>query len=80
MIEERLKTIILRVLRLDDFTFQDDTKAFQVPGWDSLSHMVIIAAVEKEYGIRLRNVEIIKMKSVGDLQALIDSKLHKGSG
>lgn len=80
MIEERLKTIILRVLRLDDFTFQDDTKAFQVPGWDSLSHMVIIAAVEKEYGIRLRNVEIIKMKSVGDLQALIDLKLRKGSG
>lgn len=80
MIEERLKTIILRALRLDDFTFHDDTKAFQVPGWDSLSHMVIIAAVEKEYGIRLRNVEIIKMKSVGDLQALINSKLHKGSG
>jgi len=79
MIEERLKAIILRVLRLDDFTFNDDTKAFQVPGWDSLSHMMIITAVEKEYCIRLRNVEIIKMKSVGDLQALIDSKPHKRS-
>jgi acyl carrier protein len=41
--------------------------------------MTIITAVEKEYGIRLRNVEIIRLKSVGDLQVLIDAKLHKGS-
>jgi acyl carrier protein len=79
MIEERLKAIILRELHLKDFTFNDDTKAFQVPGWDSLSHMRIITAVEGEYGIRLRNVEIIKLKSVGDLQILIDSKISKGN-
>lgn len=74
MITERLASTILKVLNLKTFEFKDDTKAFEVPGWDSLSHMQIIAAVEQEYGIRLRNLEIIKLKSVGDLQILIDSK------
>lgn len=74
MITERLTSTILKVLNLKTFEFKDDTKAFEVPGWDSLSHMQIIAAVEQEYGIRLRNLEIIKLKSVGDLQILIDSK------
>ena len=74
MITERLTSTILRVLNLKAFEFKSDTKAFEVPGWDSLSHMQIISAVEQEYGIRFRNVEIIKLKSVGDLQILIDSK------
>lgn len=77
MISEQLKTIILRELRLKDFSLSDDTKAFQVPGWDSLSHMKIISAVEKSFSIRFRNVEIIRLKSVGDLQTLIDAKLQR---
>jgi Acyl carrier protein len=77
LISEQLKTIILRELRLKDFSLSDDTKAFQVPGWDSLSHMKIISAVEKSFSIRFRNVEIIRLKSVGDLQTLIDAKLQR---
>ena len=75
MVTDRLKKIILDVLKLDEFDFQDNTTADQVPGWDSLSHLNVITAVEKEYSIRFKAYELLKLKDVGDLQDVINSKL-----
>jgi len=74
MISEKLKSVILKELKLDEFDIRDDTTADQVPGWDSLSHLSIIIAIERNYGIRFKGYEILKCKNVGDLQRLIDSK------
>ena len=77
MISERLKKIILTQLKLDQFELTDATIAPQVPGWDSLSHLGILSAIEKDYGIRFKTLEIIRFKNVGDLQAAIDKKTAK---
>jgi len=74
MISDRLKQVILRELDLEDWDMQDYTTADTVPGWDSLSHARIITAIEESYGIRFRTLEIIRVKNVGELQALVDSK------
>ncbi len=76
MISERLKKVILGELKLDDFNLQESTTANLVPGWDSLRHVAILVAVEKEYGIRFRSLEVIRLKNVGELQALVDRKYH----
>ncbi len=75
MISARLKRVILSELELDDFPLEDTTTAPQVPGWDSLSHVRVIAAVEQEFGVRFRGLEVLRLRSVGDLQSLIDRKL-----
>lgn len=74
MISERLKKVILKELDLDDFDIQDDTLASQVPGWDSLSHVNVIVAIEKEFKIRFKTSEILKFKNVGEMQQSVDSK------
>jgi len=74
MISERLKKIILTTLKLKDFNLQDETHAYQVPGWDSLSHITILTAIEKEYGVRFKTVEILSLKNLGDLQTLVNRK------
>lgn len=74
MISARLKSVILKTLNLDDFPFQDTTVASEVPGWDSLSHVKVILAVEKEYGLRFKTVELLRLKNVGDLQALVSAR------
>ena len=76
VISERLKKTILAELQLDDFPLQDETIAPEIPGWDSLRHVQILAAVEKEYGIRFRTLEVIKLKNIGELQQLVDRKLQ----
>jgi acyl carrier protein len=69
-----LKGVILTELKLDDAELRDETVASEVPGWDSLSHVRILSAVEKEFGIQIRALEVIRLKNVGDLQRLVDSK------
>jgi len=78
MISERLKTVILRELELDAWDLQEDTTAPQVPGWDSLSHARIISAIEREFGIRFRTAEIIRLATVGQLNALVEKKTARG--
>jgi acyl carrier protein len=75
MISDRLKKIVLKELDLDDFDFKDITTADMVPGWDSLTHIQIIVAVEKNYKIKFKGIEILKIKNMGELQSLIDTKL-----
>ena len=75
MISDRLKKIVLHELDLEDFDFHDNTVANMVPGWDSLTHIQIIVAVEKNYKIKFKGIEILKIQNMGELQSLIDSKL-----
>jgi acyl carrier protein len=77
LISERLKGVILRELKLETAELRDDTVASEVPGWDSLSHVRILTAVEKEFGIQIRALEVIRLKNVGDLQALVERKMAK---
>lgn len=74
MISDRLKRTILSELDLDEFDLRDETVAGEVPGWDSLSHARVISAVETEYGARFKGLQLLKLRNVGDLQALVDQK------
>jgi len=77
MISDRLKRTILSELDLDEFDIRDEMLAGEVPGWDSLSHARIISAVETEYGTRFKTLELLKLRNVGDLQALVDHRTTK---
>jgi len=79
MISARLKKIILNELNLNDFDFKDETTANQVPGWDSFNHINVILAVEKDYDIHFKGLEILRVKNIGELQKLIDTKLSESN-
>lgn len=77
MISDELKAVILGALKLDDWELTESTLASEVPGWDSLSHVNVVLAVEKHFGVRFKNVEVLRLTNVGDLQRLLNSKLAK---
>jgi acyl carrier protein len=77
MISDRFKSVILKELHLDEYEIKDETLANQVPGWDSLNHINVILAIEKEYRVRFKSIEVLKCKNIGDLQKLCDSKVAK---
>ncbi len=76
MISDKLKQIILNELNLKEFDIKDETTANQVPGWDSFNHINVILAVEKEYNVKFKGLEILRVKNIGELQKLVDSKLQ----
>ena len=76
MINQDLKQIILKTLKLPEWDIQENTMATQVPGWDSLNHVNVILAVEKQFHVRFKPIEVLKLKNVGDLQRLLNAKLQ----
>lgn len=57
-----------------EITLTTETTAKDVDGWDSLTNMRLITAIEKHYNIRFGLREILKFKHVGDLCASIQAK------
>jgi acyl carrier protein len=45
----------------------ESTTAASVAGWNSLTHVMLITSVEKSFGIRFDLLEMIEMKSLGDI-------------
>ena len=76
MLTDKLKSIILKELELDEFPIDETTTAPMVPGWDSLRHIRVLCAIEEAYGIRFKTLEVLRLKNVGGLQSLVDDKIE----
>jgi len=61
----------------DDNSLQvfPEMTANDVDGWDSLSHVNLIIAIETNFCIKFTRKELLKQKNVGDLMVDIDRKL-----
>ncbi len=80
---EQLRMHMQEVFRdvFDDehLDLEDGMTAEDIPGWDSLTHINLIIAVEKRFGIKFATAEISSLKeedqNVGTFLGLVASKL-----
>ncbi len=72
---EKVRTILIRVLKHDRFEMVDELTATMVEGWDSLTHMAIITEIEEEFKIQFKLKELNKLRNMGTLLELIQSKV-----
>jgi acyl carrier protein len=68
---ERLSEIMRDVFDLDDLEYRDSLKADDVEGWDSLSHVRFLIALEKEFGFRFNSGEMDSFKNLGEVLDVI---------
>jgi acyl carrier protein len=73
-IHERLTRIFQRVFDEPGMVLHDTMTAADVARWDSLSHINLITAIEKEFKIRFTTQEIMGLPNVGGMEALIKRK------
>ncbi len=59
----------------DTIVVSPDLTADDVVEWDSLSHIRLVLSVEKRFGVRFSASETGKLKNVGELAGLIQTKL-----
>lgn len=72
---EKQTTILREVFNDDSLEVTEQTSANDVDDWDSMTHMQVIAATEKEFGMRFALGELASLKNVGDMAELILKKL-----
>jgi acyl carrier protein len=75
--------IIAKLQSVFDDIFLDPVKltpaltAKEVPEWDSLTHISLLLAVEKAFGIRFRVGEVEGTRNVGEFADLIGRRLQE---
>ena len=74
---DKLNQIIESVLNIKSKTLLEDTCIFNNEGWDSLSHMNLIVAIEEEFNIELTMEEIMVMNTLTKIKEVISNKLNK---
>jgi len=56
-------------------TITSSTTADDIEDWDSLTHMMLISAVEKRFGVKFPLGELPLLQNVGDMADSIEKKL-----
>jgi len=51
--------------------------ANDVENWDSLTHIDLIVAIEKEFRVRFTTAEVSGLKNVGELESLVEKKVGR---
>lgn len=74
-IYNRLNEIFRDVLDNEDLEITADSSANDIEEWDSLSHIQLIVAVEKAFGIKFTSREIMKWNNVGEMVESIVEKI-----
>lgn len=74
---KKVNEIFCDELDNDDIVLKDDTTADDVEEWDSLSHVQLIVAIEKAFGIKFTSNEILSWNNVGELIDSIEKRLKE---
>lgn len=72
---KKLDVIVATAISHHNFVLDNNTKPADVQGWDSLANAMIITAVQNEFGIKLKFVELVSWKTIGQLVDIIENKL-----
>ncbi len=66
--------VFRNILDNDDLTIFESTTAQDVDDWDSLTHIQLVVAVEKNFSIRFNSKEILSWENVGQMLDSIEAK------
>ena len=71
---ERLQVIFRDIFDDNALVLRPEMTAADVKNWDSLNHIDLIVAAEREFKIRFSTAEVTTLKNVGELAAQVDKK------
>jgi acyl carrier protein len=73
-IETKLQGVFRDVFQDETLVILPEMTAGDVDKWDSITHLIMISKVEDVFNVSFRLKELIKLKNVGDLIALLKEK------
>ncbi len=75
--EEQLIKIIEKILCVNNGDVELDTAIGDLPEWDSLHHIQIIATIENEFNIKFSQDDLKELEDVSDLVGLVKELTDK---
>jgi acyl carrier protein len=69
----KVSGIIGKTLNRSDLVLFPGASSKDIEGWDSLAHLTIIGAVEKEFSITIDFMEILEIKTIEDICKTVEN-------
>jgi len=79
-IRARLTEIFREVFDDESIEISNEMTAKDVEEWDSLNHINLIVAVERNFKVRFTTKEVTNVANVGEFVALLKGKLSAPAG
>ncbi len=75
-IDEQVKKILFKVLKISEKKFNENIGAYNNPNWDSMNHLEILLSLEKNFKIKFSQNEISKLDSYTNIIKIIKKKIN----
>ena len=73
---ERVRGIAADVLQVRQGSLSAESSPQSVESWDSVQHLNLVLALEARYGIQFEPEEMDRMKNLGMIVELLESKMR----
>ena len=70
----KVQEVLKELFGINPHSVSLETKAFDIPGWDSVGHLSLCGALEDAFGIQFNASELADMDSVRAIVTVIDGK------
>ena len=74
VILQELNVLFQTIFKNDSIVVSETTNADDIKGWNSLTHMYLIDAVEKHFGCEFGFSEVMAFRNVGDMVDALANK------
>lgn len=72
----KVEEIFQDVFDDEDLKITNETNSDTIEDWDSLNHINLVSAIEKEFKIKFSLMELMELKDVGEMNELIMEKVN----
>ena len=75
----QIELVLKKVFHSNEISITESTTAKDIDGWDSLTHMTVIAELEEHFAIQFTFDEVSDFNCIGDIARAIGYKLNKSN-
>jgi len=69
-----LQRLMSKVFSISEKLVTPDTTMDDIPNWTSINHVVLMAAIEKEYGFKFKPWQLAKATGVSAILSILKSE------
>jgi acyl carrier protein len=69
---QRLRELLAYFSGAPEATLRADSTPQNTQGWDSMANLNLMAAVEEEFGVTIATRDVLKLRSLGEIQGFVE--------
>ncbi len=69
--EGAFRTVLGKILLIEEDEMREDLPRKDVADWDSLAHLMLVSELETTFGVTLDDDDVMNIESLGDLKSAL---------